>query len=174
MAYSRRPTGPVGWIISGVIFLAAIIGYFVLDGYEEEMLEEQLRTEAETRGPIWVDESSTEIPDENIKGGGISKPADGSYLSLADDVFSPGEEIVVFCYNDESFDSTAWIGLIPSEIPHGSESENDMHDLDYEYLSGESGEYTFTAPDKSGDYDFRLHDSDGGGKEVDSISFTVR
>ena len=174
MGYQRRPSGPVGWIISGVVFIAAIIGYFVLSSYEDELVEEQLRLDAETRGPVWVDETTAEAPAENVKGNGAGKPADGSYLSLSNDVFSPGDKIVVFCRNDESFDDTAWIGLIPSEISHGSESENDMYDLDYEYLSGESGEFTFSAPDKPGDYDFRLHDSDTSGKEVASVSFIVR
>jgi len=175
MAYSRRPTGPAGWIISGVIFLATIIGYFVLDGYEEQMLEEQLRTEAETREPIWVDDTDVEeTSGESIKGGETEVPIDGSYLKLPRNAFAPGDEIVVFCRYDDSFDDTAWIGIVPSDIPHGDEDVNDQHDLDYEYLYGENGEYTFSAPDEPGSYDFRLHNSDGNGVEVDSISFTVR
>ena len=74
----------------------------------------------------------------------------------------------------DSFPSDAWVGIIPSDVPHGSEATNDENDLDYEYLDGqESGALTFVAPNEVGSYDFRLHDTDQDGQEVASVTFQV-
>jgi hypothetical protein len=88
--------------------------------------------------------------------------------------FSPGERIVLHFRAPASFPTSAWIGLIPSTIPHGSEVTNDQNDLEYEYLKGlTSGTLYFTAPRKAGIYDFRMHDRDDNGTEVGSMSFKV-
>jgi hypothetical protein len=88
--------------------------------------------------------------------------------------FSPGERIVVHFTAPASFPTSAWIGMIPSNIPHGSEVTNDQHDIEYKYLKGmTSGTLYFTAPRKAGKYDFRMHDRDNGGTEVGSMSFYV-
>jgi len=95
-------------------------------------------------------------------------------LSLARDRYSPGEAIVVDFTAPGSYASNAWIGIIPSQVPHGSEAENDRHDLTYQYLQKRtSGSLTFTAPTAVGNYDLRLHDTDNNGKEVASVSFQV-
>lgn len=89
-------------------------------------------------------------------------------------VFAPGESIEIAFTASPSFMEDAWIGIIPSSIPHGSEAENDLHDLDYQYLMGQStGTMTFNAPADAGQYDFRMHDTDNNGVEVASASFTV-
>ena len=89
--------------------------------------------------------------------------------------FAPNEEINVHFTAPASFPSNAWIGLIPSNVPHGDEDVNDQYDIDYEYLSGRtSGIIIFTAPTTPGSYDVRMHNKDGGGREVSSISFIVR
>jgi hypothetical protein len=60
-------------------------------------------------------------------------------------------------------------------VPHGSEATNDQHDVEYRYLSGNtSGTLSFSAPEQPGSYDIRLHDTDGGGTEIASVTFTVR
>jgi hypothetical protein len=59
-------------------------------------------------------------------------------------------------------------------MPHGSAETNDQHDLQYRYLSGKtSGTLSFDAPEQPGSYDIRLHDTDGGGTEIASVTFTV-
>ncbi len=69
----------------------------------------------------------------------------------------------------------ATTGVNPSDVPHGSEDTNDQHDLQYRYLSGKtSGTLSFDAPEQPGSYDIRLHDTDGGGTEIASVTFTVR
>lgn len=95
-------------------------------------------------------------------------------LSLPRTVYQAGEKIVVSFSTAAKLDKKAWVGMIPSDIPHGSEARNDQHDLAYHYLDGQqTGSFEFVAPSKSGSYDFRLNDSDNNGNELDSISFTV-
>jgi len=95
-------------------------------------------------------------------------------LRLTRDRYSPGEAIVVDFTAPSSYASNAWIGIIPSQVPHGSEAENDRHDLTYQYLQKRtSGSLTFTAPTAAGNYDLRLHDTDDNGREVASVSFQV-
>lgn len=69
----------------------------------------------------------------------------------------------------------AWVGIVPSEVAHGSSAENDRHDVDYKYLSGKSeGTVQLNAPCRGGNWDVRLHDSaSSGGNEIASASFVV-
>ncbi len=96
-------------------------------------------------------------------------------LTLTKSVFSPGEDIAVTFKAGPGFAKNAWIGIVPSHVNHGSESENDKHDLTYQYLSGkDSGILVYKAPAKPGKYDFRMHDTDNNGKEVTFVSFSVK
>jgi hypothetical protein len=96
-------------------------------------------------------------------------------LRLDKTSFSPGEQIVVHFTAPGDFDKNAWIGIIPSNVSHGSESENDKHDLAYQYLKGRTmGSLAFRAPSKPGSYDFRMHNTDNNGKEIASITFSVQ
>lgn len=100
---------------------------------------------------------------------------EGASLEIKKDVFSPGEEIDVIFTAPEAFADDAWIGIIPSDIPHGRESTNDEHDLVYQYVSGRTGgKLTFTTPKEPGSYDFRLHDTDYDGNEAAAVTFTVK
>ncbi|WP_124327317.1 hypothetical protein [Desulfonema ishimotonii] len=96
-------------------------------------------------------------------------------LQLDRYVFTPGEKINVRFTARSDFAGNAWVGIIPSGIQHGSESVNDQHDLTYQYLKKRtSGTLTFTAPSAPGSYDFRMHDTDDSGREISSVSFTVK
>ncbi len=95
-------------------------------------------------------------------------------VTLKKTSFTPGEEIIVTYVGSKEFPRNAWIGIIPSNIPHGDETTNDLHDITYQYLNNStSGTMAFTAPVGRGKYDFRMHDTDNSGKEVASITFTV-
>ncbi len=96
-------------------------------------------------------------------------------LSLEVTEYAPGEDVTVEFTAPADFDTTAWVGLIPSDVEHGTESENDANDLAYKYVNGQtSGSMTFTAPEEPGSYDLRMNDTDGtGGVEVASVTFTV-
>ena len=98
----------------------------------------------------------------------------GGTLKLAKDSFAPNEMITVVYTALPEYDSKAWIGIIPANIAHGSEAENDRHDLTYQYLrKSTGGEMKFKAPGTPGSYDFRMHDTDSNGKEVASVTFAV-
>ena len=96
-------------------------------------------------------------------------------LSIAKTTFAPGEEISVDFTADPSFPPEAWVGIIPADVPHGSEDENDQYDLSYLYLEGQTvGTLTFTAPEEPGSYDLRMNDTDADGVEVTSVTFAVK
>jgi hypothetical protein len=95
-------------------------------------------------------------------------------LSLNKQQFAKGEEIIVKFTALSSYATNAWIGIIPTEVAHGSEAECDKYELSYQYLSGKtSGELKFKAPEKEGMFDIRMFDNDNNGNEVKSISFSV-
>jgi outer membrane protein OmpA-like peptidoglycan-associated protein len=95
-------------------------------------------------------------------------------LVLSKTALLPQEEIKVTFSVSHALPSGAWIGVIPSEIPHGSEATNDQHDVDYQYIGDKTtGTLTFAAPEKAGSYDFRLNDSDSNGHEISSVTFSV-
>lgn len=94
-------------------------------------------------------------------------------LTLEKNEFSAGEQITVTFAGTKEFSEKAWIGIIPSKVPHGDAKTNDQHDIDYRYLSGKSeGKFVFIAPSKKGQFDFRLHDTEFG-NEVRHVSFEV-
>lgn len=102
----------------------------------------------------------------------------GSYdLKLDKEVYAPGETIKVDFTADKNWETNAWIGIIPSDIAHGSEGENDMHDLSYQFIQNKaSGTMEFVAPFEPGKYDIRMHDADNEstGIEVAYVSFEVK
>lgn len=96
-------------------------------------------------------------------------------LEILNNDYKTGEEIEVSFSGADQLSNTAWIGIVPSNVEHGSESINDENDKDYEYLKGEAaGTRTLTAPDETGEYDIRLNSADtGNAEEVTYISFNV-
>jgi len=95
-------------------------------------------------------------------------------LSVGKSVVGVGEQITVSYSVRPGLADNAWIGIVPSQVPHGSEAVNDEHDLDYKYLEGKTeGSFTFTAPSAPGNYDFRFHSTDDNGVELAFVSFVV-
>ena len=95
-------------------------------------------------------------------------------LKLNKTTFSPGEEIVVTFTTSMPLPKTAWLGIIPSNVTHGTSDENDRHDVSYQYVEGKTtATLKFEAPEAAGSYDFRLHDADGGGTEIAYATFQV-
>lgn len=88
--------------------------------------------------------------------------------------YQPGEVIHVQFTAPADFPTDAWIGIVPSDTPHGSEEENDAVDLQYEHLDGRSsGLILFNAPEEPGSYDIRMFDSDSAGQEQAFLTFEV-
>ncbi len=96
-------------------------------------------------------------------------------LSIDKRVYAPGETIRVTFQAPPAYHRSAWVGIIPSRVPHGREIVNDRHDIAYHYLEKRtSGVMSFRAPSKPGSYDLRMNDTDSAsGHEVASVSFRV-
>jgi hypothetical protein len=95
-------------------------------------------------------------------------------LELTNTDFRPGDEITVLFTAPSTFAEDAWVGIIPSDIPHGDEEENDLHDLEHQSMGGQvAGILEFTAPETPGSYDMRMFFNDSGGREVASVTFQV-
>jgi len=95
-------------------------------------------------------------------------------LRIDRQTFAAETEVAVHFTASPNFLNNAWVGIIPSNIPHGSEKVNDANDLAYKYLAGKTkGTLIFRAPKTRGTYDFRMHDSDNNGYEIASVSFTI-
>lgn len=72
----------------------------------------------------------------------------------------------------EGFSDEAWIGVIPSGVPHGDDERNDTYDEDYKYLSElENGSFTLALPQTAGNYDLRICD---GTVEVAYMTIIVK
>ena len=106
-----------------------------------------------------------------------SQPLSGGQerLYLDKSYFRPGEAIRVHFSAPSNYDRSAWIGIVPANIGHGSEVRNDQHDLTYQYLEKKTkGTFTFKAPTKPGRYDFRMHNTDNKGRETAYVTFVVQ
>lgn len=96
------------------------------------------------------------------------------WMTISKELFQPGEEIILEYEGTEDLAASAWIGIVPSYVPHGKEKMNSAHALTRQTLGGiVKGSLKFTAPAFPGDYDIRFNDSETEGKEIASVKFTV-
>ncbi|MCA9266428.1 MAG: hypothetical protein KDA60_21360, partial [Planctomycetales bacterium] len=71
--------------------------------------------------------------------------------------------------------ASAWVGVIPAGIPHGTEAVNDAHDISYVYVEGITQDTVMLpVPLEDGVYDVRLNSTDDNGVELASARFSVR
>lgn len=108
--------------------------------------------------------------------GGLSALAaqEAPWIRVKADRVAPRSQIVVEYKIPFGYAANAWIGFIPTEVPHGSEAVNDEYDVCYEYLGKTiSGSVTLPVPDLEGPWDLRLHDTDDSGLEVASLTVMV-
>jgi outer membrane protein OmpA-like peptidoglycan-associated protein len=95
-------------------------------------------------------------------------------IKLDKNTYTPGEQITVTFTTALALPKTAWLGVIPSNVPHGKSDVNDQHDVSYQYVEGKKTDtLKFEAPEAAGSYDFRLHDADGNGTEIGFATFQV-
>ncbi len=100
--------------------------------------------------------------------------AGGASLTIPKRGYAPGESITATFNAPPGLPNNAWVGVIPSSVPHGSEVTNDQNDISYKYLEGKTyGTLVFTAPTTPGNYDLRMNSSDNSGAELTYVSFTV-
>ncbi len=107
----------------------------------------------------------------------VSVRSDKIALSTDKTSYFPNEEIKIVYKVHPAFTSSAWIGIVPADCPHGSEKVNDENDISYKYLKYKKylggGDMILKAPKKSGTYDVRMHNTNEG-YEVASVTITVR
>ncbi|EES50191.1 Ig-like domain-containing protein [Clostridium botulinum] len=92
-----------------------------------------------------------------------------SSITTDKSVYAPGEKIYVTYKLDNVnlLKKLPWIGIVPANVPHGSEEVNDRNDVAFQRPTNSSNlSFVFVAPDKSGTYDFRLNDADDNGVEI--------
>ncbi len=87
--------------------------------------------------------------------------------------YGVGEEINLTLKWTGTPDSSAWVGIIPAEVPHGDEYVNDDADLEYIYLTDHEGAFVFTIELEPGMYTLRVNETDGGGAELAWCAFKV-
>lgn len=159
---------------SGIDFVMHVVGFDV--GDEERA---QLECIASAGGGKYFTAASSEDFEFAAKTATMTvaaTPASGGGEVWIQDpkVFASGTKFTVRFEAAQTFHDNAWLGVVPSDVPHGSELVNDQHNLGYRYIRGRTaGEDVLTAPSQPGDYDVRLHDSDNNGREVASAAFTV-
>lgn len=95
-------------------------------------------------------------------------------LKIQKTVFSQNEQINLdFTAPLEVLLDDPWVAIVPSNIPHGSSSLNDQHDVDYNYIDKAKGTVVFNNGLAPGNYDLRFNDKTVDGKELTYISFTI-
>ncbi len=125
---------------------------------------------AEKKDEPVKDTTSTVSQDQKTPAGVLS-----GTLSLTQNVVEPGEEIKLNFTATAVEGNNPWVGIIPSNAPHGSADKNDEVDIGYKYLDGKTdGELIFIAPSDTGSFDFRLNSSAEDKKEVASVSFRIK
>ena len=93
-------------------------------------------------------------------------------ITLAKSRFFP-DEAISFTFTTPELPPSAWIGIVPSDISHGDEALNDMHDTSFRYLEGRTGG-GFDLPNPgTGEWTLRLHDDDENGREIAYVPFSV-
>ncbi|MFH1536749.1 MAG: hypothetical protein ABID45_02055 [Patescibacteria group bacterium] len=100
-----------------------------------------------------------------------------STIKLDNTVYEPGGDMTVTLdiLATENLKSGAWVGIIPSDVTHGSEEVNDENDISYAYVSSAvNDQLSLVAPLEAGKYDVRLNDDDGtDASEITYVSFEV-
>ncbi|TET18702.1 MAG: hypothetical protein E3J78_05895, partial [Candidatus Cloacimonadota bacterium] len=106
-----------------VFFIVVVLSIFVLIGCGEQTRPKEVKP---VKPPV--------SGNENV-------------LELDKTQFLAGEDIKVHFTASADFVDDAWVGIIPSDIPHGSESVNDANDITYQYMKKRiKGTLNFKAP----------------------------
>lgn len=148
--------------LKSILISAFLVGTLISCGSKKEEAQEEQSIE------------TTQAEEAQLADTQTTTDAATGELSLDKTTFTPNESIRLAFKVNQKLSSRPWIGIIPSEIPHGDESQNDQHDISYQYFDNqENGVLEFKAPLQTGKYDFRMHSSDSEGVEITSISFEV-
>jgi hypothetical protein len=123
-------------------------------------------------GTALLEEEHT-VNQKQSSAGGTTASADATaILSLNKTVYRPNEEMEITFTALKATADNAWIGIVPSDVFHGSNKKNDDNDIDYDFLAANtSGRLLLLAPNMRGSYDIRMSDPE---KKITSVSFKVQ
>lgn len=100
-------------------------------------------------------------------------------LKLEKKTFNAGEKIKILFNSSSASQNQAWIGILPSDIPHGNTEENKKHWINSDNVTGKKEAVIYlVAPTKAGNYDIRMNYygsnySYSNGSELASVSIVV-
>ena len=103
----------------------------------------------------------------------------GTTLTLDKNSFLPGpnQKVKVYFTTDYPLFDSAWIGVIPSGVPHGPEKEGDAQNMGYAYVEDDakydsnSQKYVeLEVPSIAGNYDIRMYSSDNAEEGIELAS----
>lgn len=95
-------------------------------------------------------------------------------LSTDKNSYAVGEVIKVTYKAPVAWETSAWLGIIPSKVNHGDAIEADKHDVGWKYIDGRNGATVdMFAPAVAGKYEIRMFDGNAG-KEHKSLKITVK
>ena len=155
------------------------LSFFPADGNHEEFMVFGIATGPNmNRDKSLLNHIIASVDVKSVETSPPDTPLKRSLITITnseDAIFEPGS-LIEFQYEvaEDLLKGSPWIGIIPSDIPHGDEAENDRHDLTYIYIVSNIGQKNLKAPEEAGKYDIRLHDTDFNGKELGYTSFEVK
>jgi hypothetical protein len=94
-----------------------------------------------------------------------------SFVDVEFTAINRGQDADLKYHSSDKLTGTAWLGVIPADVPHGDGYENDKYDVVYVYLKGKaSGSLEIHIPTNipQGEYEIRIFDSDSNGREIAS------
>ena len=88
--------------------------------------------------------------------------------------FSQGDAISGRWVGSLRYSNSAWMGLVPSSVPHNDMKAASARTIDYVWLDGKDrGQFSFSKDLAPGSYDLRMFDSKSSGHEVQSVTIRV-
>lgn len=97
-------------------------------------------------------------------------------LALSKAQYKPGESLEVrfAIMPKDKLDAQAWVGLVPTDVPHGKGADNALYRMAYAELGPHhQGTLVFDVPETPGKYDLRMHDRGENGRELIYVTFEV-
>lgn len=95
-------------------------------------------------------------------------------MEIDKSIYDKGEIIQITFTKTDSTPGKAWVGIIPSSVPHGSEAVNDENDIIYRFIEDHpDGKLSFRAPTSGQQWDIRYNSNDGANQEYSYITFSI-
>lgn len=110
-----------------------------------------------------------ELKKTAIKAELMSYAYETGVVNIDREYYLAGEMMAVTYAVNEPVQENGWLGIIPENVPAGSEAVNDQHDVTYIYLKKNmNGSIQLKIPENTprGRYVLRVFDTDSNGKQL--------